>query len=178
MHRAAVIVGLEHPALTMMDLNGGRCAVNDLSSNTGCNLLRRLIADVARGRSFLQTPPLITGSHRASLAAVADGRADFAAIDCVTLAQVVRDAPDTLRGTRVLRWTPLTPGLPLVTGLNTPVARLPALRHALRLALGAVGDKVRERLLLESFTPLRRSRYAKVKGVELEAAALGYPALC
>ena len=178
LHRAAVLVRIDDPALTVGDLRGSRCAVNDLRSNTGCNLLRRLIADVAGGRPFLAAPPLVTGAHRESLAAVCDGRADFAAIDCVTLAHLVRDAPETVRGTRLLRWTALTPGLPLVTGANTPPDRIPVLRQALRQALRAVGEDARERLMLQSFAFLRTARYSEVAEMEQEAATLGYPNMC
>ena len=178
LHRAAVLVRIDDPALTMADLRGGRCAVNDPGSNTGCNLLRRLIADVAGGGAFLGAPPLVTGAHRESLAAVAEGRADFAALDCVTLAHLARDTPEAVRGTRILRWTGLTPGLPLVTGANTPPDRVPVLRQALRLALRAVGADVRARLMLQSFAFLPTARYAEVTELEREAAALGYPALC
>ena len=135
-------------------------------------------AAVPRRRGGQDRRSLVTGAHRESLAAVADGRADFAAIDCVTVADLVRDAPETVRGTRILRWTALTPGLPLVTGVNTPPERVPMLRQALRLAIRAVGEDVRERLMLQSFAFLRTARYSGIAEMKQEAAALGYPNVC
>lgn len=177
LHRAAVVVASDDPALTLAEMRGRRCAVNDLCSNTGFNLLRRLIAGVAGGGRFLAGPVHVTGSHVASLAAVARGAADFASIDCVTLAYLRRDAPETLARVRVLQWTGLTPGLPLVTGVATPPARLPALRHALRLALRTVDGAVRDATLIRSFATAPARGYDEIAETEREAGRLGYPVL-
>lgn len=74
---------------------------------------------------------VVTGSHRASLIAVQAGRADLAAIDCITLAGLRRHAPHLLEGLRVIGHTDLAPGLPLITSRDTSPADLAALRRAL-----------------------------------------------
>ena len=177
LHRAAVMVAADDPALTLAEMRGRRCAVNDVRSNTGFNLLRRLIAGVAGGAPFLAAPALVTGSHVGSLAAVARGEADFASVDCVTLAHLRRHAPTSLSGLRILQWTGLTPGLPLVTGAATPPGRIPALRHALRHALRIVAADVRDATLIRSFATVGAPRYAEVAETEHEACRLGYPSL-
>ena len=57
---------------------------------------------------------LQTGQHRDSARAVADGRADIAALDAVTWRLVEKYDPFA-RDLRVLEWTRPTPGLPLIT---------------------------------------------------------------
>ena len=67
-------------------------AVNAWDSNSGMNLFRAAIAPHADGAPFFASV-ILTGSHQASLAAVAAGGADLAAVDCVTFALLQRLRP-------------------------------------------------------------------------------------
>ena len=67
--------------------------------------------------------------HAASVAAVASGAADVAAIDAVTLALLTQHRPAAVAGVWVLQYTAPAPALPYVTRPGGPVA---ALRRALR----------------------------------------------
>jgi len=129
-HRSAVVVRADSRAMTLADLFGGRCALNDHKSNSGMNLLRFEVAPLAReGRFFGEV--VITGSHQRSAEQIAEGRSDVAAIDCVTWAHLQQLRPDLTRRLRVLTWTVRSPGLPLITGRNTDAATHDALRSAL-----------------------------------------------
>jgi ABC-type phosphate/phosphonate transport system substrate-binding protein len=68
---------------------------------------------------------LETGSHRASLRAVAEGRADAAYLDAVSHRLAQRLEPEASR-TRVVGRTPPTPGLPLITARHRDPAPLRA----------------------------------------------------
>lgn len=83
---------------------------------------------------------LETGSHAASVAAVADGRADVACIDTVTWRILERVDPNAAR-VRVTGQTAATPGLPLIAAKGTDPAPL---RRALAAATTqfAPGDPV------------------------------------
>jgi ABC-type phosphate/phosphonate transport system substrate-binding protein len=59
-------------------------------------------------------PRLQTGGHRLSAAAVAEGRADIAALDAVTFALLQANDPVVGR-LKVLGMTDPTPGLPYIT---------------------------------------------------------------
>lgn len=97
----------------LADLSGARCALNSADSWSGHHALRLLLTrENAGGRYF--TEVVETGSHAASVTAVADGKADCAAIDCVTYANLSRYRPAAVEGTRVLCRTPAMPGLPLI----------------------------------------------------------------
>ncbi|HHX89588.1 MAG TPA: PhnD/SsuA/transferrin family substrate-binding protein, partial [Paracoccus sp.] len=77
---------------------------------------------------------MMTGGHRASVLAVAAGRADLAAIDCRAWALAQRHEP-CARSLVVLGWTAARPGLPYVTGPRTA----PALAERLTRTLIGMG---------------------------------------
>lgn len=83
----------------------------------------------------LKRRALVTGSHRASILAVAEGRADFAAIDCRSWALALDHEP-AARGLTVVGWTALRPGLPFISSRRTPSALKSRLAAAL-IQLGA-----------------------------------------
>ncbi|CUH18550.1 hypothetical protein JSE7799_00442 [Jannaschia seosinensis] len=108
----------------------GGLAVNAGDSQSGWGTL------VAAG---LDGPRLLTGSHAASMAAVAEGRADLAAIDVVTWA--IAPHPDL----RVRVTTPPTPATPFVTARADLVG---VLRDAIAGAIRAQSreDRIASRL--------------------------------
>ncbi len=174
-YRSALIVRHEHPAMRLADLRGGVCALNDRDSNSGMNLLRAAIAPLAAGQRFFRACRE-TGSHVASIAAIAAGRADLAAIDCVTLALLQRYQPACLSGTRLLGWTASSPGLPFVSAGDD------ATIDALRGALAEVGADpalrpVRDRLLIDGFVILPEGAYQRIADLERQAILSGYPEL-
>ena len=75
----------------------------------------------------------VTGAHAASLAAVAEGRADMACLDAVTWRMLRRFDP-AAAAVRVLGETAPTPGLPLIAAAGTDPAPL---RRALAAATAA-----------------------------------------
>lgn len=156
-------------------LAGVRVAINGRDSNSGMNLLRRTIAPYARaGRFFSKVTE--TGGHRASLAAVADRKADTAAIDSVTFGHLRRFAPDEVSKVRVLARTPIGPGLPLITRGSASDMAVEALRRALRrfVADPATAD-IRDILAIRDFAILDDGDYDRILAFEREAQQLGYP---
>ncbi|MGI1660612.1 phosphate/phosphite/phosphonate ABC transporter substrate-binding protein [Palleronia sp. KMU-117] len=106
-----------------------RPAINGPRSLSGAIALSEDLSDPG-----LAARALVTGSHRASVRAVADGLADFAAIDCRSWALALAHEP-AARGLTVAGWTALRPGLPFITSRRTP----PALRVRLAAALVGLG---------------------------------------
>jgi ABC-type phosphate/phosphonate transport system substrate-binding protein len=70
-----------------------------------------------------------TGSHRASAIAVAEGRADVAAIDCRTWSLLQRCVPEA-RSLIAVGWTAPRKGLPFICSANLP-ARESKVLHGL-----------------------------------------------
>ncbi|MBX5228369.1 PhnD/SsuA/transferrin family substrate-binding protein [Rhizobium sp. NLR9b] len=132
--RSFIIVRKDSPLWSLEDLRGTTAAINSLDSNSGSNLFRAAIAPLARGGRFFGRI-IETGSHGGSIAAVAEGRADSAAIDCITYANIGRFDPDDLRQVRIIAETPKGPGLPFITSGDAPEERVELLRNALRAAI-------------------------------------------
>jgi hypothetical protein len=148
----------------LWSLRHGVVAVNSPDSNSGSNaLLATLATLLALPRGAGAPPPRaapvpffrraeVTGSHRASLAAVRRGTADVAAVDPVTLELLRRHAPAELRGLRAIGQTALWPALPYVTRARGGADLAPQLRAALAAAAAQQGDAAldaaREALLL------------------------------
>src|SRR5690606_35273518 len=99
----------------------------------------------SNGGRFTRT--LHTGAHADSARAVAEGRADIAAIDAVSWRLMTAHRPAVAERLRVVCATDPSPGLPLITALGrdpAPLARaaaaaIAALAPADRAALGLKG---------------------------------------
>ena len=120
------------PAGVQADLRDGLLTGRILAANAVHSLSGwlALAQDLGRPPAHLAAGVAITGGHRASVLAVAQGRADIAAVDCRSWALAQRHEPCT-RGLVVLGWTAARPGLPYVTGPQTPPAQVAALRETL-----------------------------------------------
>ena len=176
-YRSAVIVKVEDPALRLEDLRGRRCAVNESDSNSGSNLLRAAIAPLAEHGRFFASVEL-TGGHLASVRAVAEGRADVAAIDCVSYAHIRRLSPELTALLRILDWTPSSPGLPYVTARSGDASVVAALRAALDHVHADPGlAAVRAALLLTGIDFAVDEDYVEVRQLEREALERGYSQL-
>jgi ABC-type phosphate/phosphonate transport system substrate-binding protein len=177
LYRSAIVVRAGDPATHLADLHGRRAAVNDLASNSGMNLLRAEIAPLANGAPFFGAV-VVTGAHVSSVEAVASGKADIAAIDCITWAHLQRFRPAATQGLRVLAMTKATPGLPLIAAAATDTAVLASLRQALTEVAGDPAlAGVRAELMLDGFETLPEDAYEAILALERDAIAHGYPTL-
>jgi ABC-type phosphate/phosphonate transport system substrate-binding protein len=169
-----VVVGVDSTARAIEDLRGLRCAINGLDSQSGCNALRALVATAAKASRFFGSVA-ITGGHKASLALIASGQADVAAIDCVTHRLLARHMPQALAGTRVLCRTASAPGLPYVTRAGADADLLMRLRVGLERAFADPElAAARDALILENVAILPLSAYDRIREMEDAAAAAGY----
>ncbi|SCB44186.1 phosphate/phosphite/phosphonate ABC transporter substrate-binding protein [Rhizobium multihospitium] len=173
--RSFAIVRDESRFDSVSDAKSMRVAINQLESNSGYNLLRALIAPHAdQGRFFSSV--LHTGSHDASLAAVRNGGADIAAIDCITFGNIAQFDPKSIDGIRILAETPVGPGLPFITRSGASDEEVALLRDALSAAIAspALGE-TRRVLSLKNFHVLDDDDYARLKFLDDRAGRLGYP---
>jgi ABC-type phosphate/phosphonate transport system substrate-binding protein len=176
-HAGAFIVHRDARFQELADLAGCRFAFNSIHSNSGMNLPRRAIADIAGGRRFFSSV-VETGGHPASLDRVVAGDADATCVDCVTYAFCC-DYRDAIRErTRVLALTQPSPALPYVTSATTPRDAVQTLRTAL-LRLGTASEyaAIRAALKLRGIMPANEAAYPGLMDLESEAEALGYPTL-
>jgi ABC-type phosphate/phosphonate transport system substrate-binding protein len=106
-----------------------RLAYNSLDSMSGIIALTRDLDALGENLDIF-SERIETGAHRASIIAVAEGRADVAAIDCRSWGIAQRFEPKALE-VSVVGWTGHRKGLPYITGANTPAHVAARLRAAL-----------------------------------------------
>jgi hypothetical protein len=100
-----------------------------------------------------------TGAHRDSAQAVAEGRADIAAIDAVTWRLIGAHMPELAARLRVIAHTAPTPGLPLITAARrdpAPIAR------AVTDAVTSLSPTDRDSLGLTGLATIPASAYISV----------------
>jgi len=176
-HVSFLVVRRDDPRAELTEFRGARAAINGYDSNTGMNLLRARVAPLAGGRAFFERV-VVTGAHVASLAAVAAGEADIAAVDCVTFGLVARDEPQRLEGLRKLGRTPSAPCLPFITSLKLPPELRAQVRKSLFEAFAAPElAPARMRLGIVGLETMPADAYGRIDELEARAAELGYPQL-
>lgn len=172
-----VIVNTKSPVTSVEALRGSRAAINEPGSNSGYNLLRHFIAPHAVEGHFFASV-IETGGHRASIDAVASGKVDIAAIDCVTFGNTLRFDPDRVAGVRILAQTAKGPGLPFITSTSTSAKNLAILRRALEEAISDPDlAEVCDTLSLRGISLLGDADYEILAELDREAARHGYPAI-
>jgi len=117
-------------AVLPLDLiRGKRFAYNSTDSMSGIIALTRDLE--AAGETFaIFAGRIETAGHRASIVAVAEGRADICAVDCRSWQLAQRHEPRAAEVVAV-GWTALRKGLPYITSRHTPADTVARLRAAL-----------------------------------------------
>ncbi|TPL95392.1 PhnD/SsuA/transferrin family substrate-binding protein [Mesorhizobium sp. B2-3-12] len=117
-------------ALLPLDLiRGKRFTFNSHDSMSGIIALTRDLEAVGENLDIFSSNGE-SGGHRDSIVAVAEGRADVAAIDCESWALARRFEP-AAREVVVVGWTGRRKGLPFITAKTTPEKTVRAMREAL-----------------------------------------------
>jgi ABC-type phosphate/phosphonate transport system substrate-binding protein len=101
------------------------------------------------------------------VALVGAGRADIAAIDCVTWGYLAEAYPQRVEGVTVIGRSAATPGLPLIAGRLAP----PELVARLRAALLSPGQRLRhamEALRITSWHHLADAAYDRIVPVSAQ----------
>jgi ABC-type phosphate/phosphonate transport system substrate-binding protein len=177
MHAGVFLVHRDSPFKALPDLRGCRFVFNSRHSNSGMNLPRRSIADIADGKPFFGTIAE-THSQPGNIERVARGEADATCVDCVTYAFFCRHRPALGNQTRVLAVTPQSPSIPFVTSNGAPDDLVECLRTALfRVARSDEWSNVRAGLILRDILPVEASSYAVQLRYEEEARERGYAEL-
>jgi len=128
-YRSALVVRADDPRADVADFFGAAFALNGVESQSGYGAALSHVAPFAQAGRFFGRA-VKTPSHAASMAAVAAGAADMAAIDAVTWRMSLGREPAT-DGLRALAFTAPTPGLPFIA---RPGAPLEASRRAVERA--------------------------------------------
>jgi ABC-type phosphate/phosphonate transport system substrate-binding protein len=176
-HRSFLIRRATDSRIALNEFRGAIAALNAHDSNTGMNLFRATIAPIAGGRTFFSAI-VVTGSHEASAAAVVEGGADLASIDCVTFALLGRGRPELIERITIVAESPLSRSLPFIASARLPAPTIAAVRKALFAALADPElAETRAALGLKGARAVTPADYDWVMEIEREAAAKGYAEL-
>jgi len=157
---SVIVVRADSRLQSLDHVGGARLAYNNRHSQSGYAALAHALAErPVRPKPFDSSVP--TGSHRASIRAVADGRADIAAIDAVTWQIALRHEEVTDR-LRILALTDPTPGLPFVCA-NRPDWHADHIHMAVVEAMAALDEDCRQKLHLAGFAHTMASDYDVIR---------------
>jgi ABC-type phosphate/phosphonate transport system substrate-binding protein len=177
LYSSRFIVAAESDIGSLAECGGRTVAINNRDSNSGMNVLRHAIAKLNPAAPFFASV-VNSGGHLQSLAAVAEKRADVAAIDCVSF-QLIEDRwPELTAAVRSIGDSVKTCGLPLVMpNANLPSTDNQKILVALNKALQQLNPRIRQRLHLSHFARVSFADYESILEVESFAIDASYPEL-
>lgn len=129
-YHSVIVARRESDVRTLDDVAGTVAAINGYDSQSGWNALRHSLIGKGSPARILET-----GGHRKSVAAVREGRADVAAIDCVTYAGLQQLVPHEIEPLRIIARSASAPALPYITRRDIAPGDLEKLRSGLRAAM-------------------------------------------
>ncbi len=154
-YRSLFIARSGDPRRTLAELDGAAFAFNDDLSQSGW-----AAPQVHAHRLGLTLRPVLrSGGHRLSALAVADARADLAAVDAVTWQLMLRNDPDLGASLKVVGHTDPTPGLPYIAAMGVDATTV---LTALQSALAVLPAADRETLGLCGFVRIAAPAYLAV----------------
>jgi ABC-type phosphate/phosphonate transport system substrate-binding protein len=173
-HRSFLIRRADDPRTALAEFRGAVAALNAHDSNTGMNLFRATIAPIAGGAPFFRAA-VVTGSHEASVTAVAEGRADLASIDCVSFLLLERGRREVVARVAVVAESAASPTLPFIAAAGFPQATIAAVREAVFAALDDPNlVETRAALGLKGARIVMPTDYDRLIEIERDAVAEGY----
>lgn len=168
------IVAADSDISSLADSAGRTVAINSVDSNSGMNVLRHAIAGLNSEVPFFASV-INSGGHLQSLTAVAEKRADVAAIDCVSFQLIETRWPELTARVRSIGDSIKTCGLPLVIPnaiLSTTDTR--QILVTLNKALKQVNPRLRQQLHLSHFESVKLEDYQGILEAESFAIDAGY----
>lgn len=153
-YRSTFVVRKDDPRQTLADFDGARFAFNEDLSQSGWAAPQNHA--IARGLRL--HPTVRSGGHRLSAHAVAEGRADIAAVDLNTFA-LMSEADPVVANLKQLELTEPTPGLPFIAG---PGADADLLLDVITQAIAALPAEHRAALRLKGITRIPLAAYLAV----------------
>jgi ABC-type phosphate/phosphonate transport system substrate-binding protein len=154
-YNSVFVVRADDPRQSLAEFDGAPFAYNEALSQSGWAAPQTHAA-----RAGIRLPPACeTGGHRLSARAVADGRADVAALDAVTWSLMAASEPAVQERLRVIARTDPTPGLPYIAARGAPAG---ATFDAVAAAIADLSPGDREVLNLRGFIRIPTEAYLAV----------------
>ena len=153
-YRSVFVARADDPRRSLQDFDGARFAYNEPLSQSGWAAPQTHAAKLG-----LRLPPTLqTGGHRLSALAVAEGRADIAALDAVTFT-LLQGVEPAMEGLKAIARTDPTPGLPYIAARDQDAD---ALFDCVAAAIAALGPGDRRSLHLKGLVRIPLGSYLAV----------------
>ncbi len=153
-YRSVVVVRADDQRDTIEEFLTGTLAFNSMFSQSGYAALRNQLSEDIKWPGRQKN----TGSHHASIRAIASGKADIAAIDAVTW-RLAERYDKNVQKLRVLAYTEATPGLPYITAENNNAELM---FKAVEQAIDALSDTTRNQLGIRGIVFIDKPTYLAV----------------
>lgn len=154
-YNSKIVIRVDAPATQLTDFSGARFAYNGALSQSGwAGPMHHLSKAGVNFSAFVES-----GGHHASATAVAEGRADIAGIDALTLTLMGENDPDLVAQLQVIDTTVPTPALPFITAFGrdpAPIAK------AVRTAISALSPADRQALHLNGLVDIPAADYLAI----------------
>ena len=174
LYSSRFIVAADSEISSLVECGGRIAAINNSDSNSGMNVLRHAIAKLNPAAPFFASV-INSGGHLQSLTAVAELRADVAAIDCVSFQFIEDRWPELTARVRSIGDSIKTCGLPLVLpNTNFPSTDTQQILVTLNKALNQVNPRVRQQLHLSHFARVNFGDYQSILEIESFANDVNY----
>lgn len=157
---SVVIVHQDSQIEQLDDLKNMTFAYNEKGSQSGYAALLHTLSSIKDAPQYF-TSSFQSGSHRQSIQDVAEGRADFAAIDALSWELALRHEPSAQK-LRVIASSEPTPTLPYITALR-PRREQDKIHMAVVDAMVSLDEDTREALLFIGFAPMQASDYQVIE---------------
>jgi ABC-type phosphate/phosphonate transport system substrate-binding protein len=168
-YHSVIVARRESDVRSLDDVAGKVAAINGHDSQSGWNALRHSLIGKGAPARIVET-----GGHRKSVAAVREGRADIAAIDCVTYAGLQQLAPQEVAPLRIIARSASAPALPYVTRRDIAPGDLDKLRAGLRAAMADPAlAETRAAMQIAGIEILPLQAYDRLLEMEREADCAG-----
>lgn len=168
-YHSVIVARRDGDVRTLDDVAGKVAAFNGYDSQSGWNALRHSLIGKGAPARIVET-----GGHRKSVAAVREGHADIAAIDCVTYAGLEQAAPQEVAPLRVIARSAAAPALPFVTRRDIAPSDLEKLRAGLHAAMAdSALAEPRAALQLAGLVVVPLQAYDRMLEMEQEADRAG-----
>ena len=153
-YRSVLVARADDPRSTVPEFDGAALAYNEDLSQSGWAAPQTF----ARTLGIRLIPALCSGGHVLSARAVAEGRADIAAIDAVTWGMIAR-YDSFAAGLKVVGQTEPTPGLPYIAALGADAG---AMFAAISAAIEALPQADRDILSLRGVVRIAAEDYLDI----------------
>lgn len=162
-YSSVILVSCDSEINSLEDARGRSAIINGTDSNSGMNVFRAMVTSKREAGKPFFSNTLLSGSHRASLQAVSERKADIASIDCVTFAYLKSFSPELVAKVKVLEYSDFTMGLPFVVSTSREKALTPAyIVDLLNTGLHSLSAQHRERLRINTFSEAAFEDYTPI----------------